>query len=78
MDIFSRVGFPKCLDQTFKKRIFGIAVAIFFFVAFIFSYALPASASTIPWQFYSIAGIFSITGLILAILAFDKEFYAQE
>lgn len=78
MNIFSRVGFPNCLDQSSKKRICGIAVAIFFFVAFVFSYALPASASTVPWQFYTIAGIFTITGLILAILTFDKEFYAQE
>ena len=78
MNIFSRIGFPICLGQSFKKRICGVAIAILFFVAFVFSYALPASTSTVPWQFYSIAGIFSITGLILAILAFDKEFYAQE
>jgi hypothetical protein len=77
-EYFFRIGFPKFIDQSFRKRICVIAVAIFFFVAFVFSYALPASASTIPWQFYSIAGIFSLTGLILAILAFDKEFYAQE
>jgi hypothetical protein len=32
----------------------------------------------VPWQFYTIAGIFAITALIFAILAFDKELYGQE
>jgi preprotein translocase subunit SecG len=78
MNTFSRIRFPKSFDKSVRKHVTGIVVAIFFFVAFVFSYALPASAPSVPWQFYSIAGIFAITALILAILAFDKEFYAQE
>lgn len=78
MNIFSRIRFSKSLDQSVRKRVSGIVIAIFFFIAFVFSYALPASAPTVPWQFYSIAGIFALTALILAILVFDKEFYAPE
>ena len=59
----------------FTRLVAGIVVAVLFFVAFMFSYALPASGPTVPWQFYSIAGILAITALILAILAFDKELY---
>jgi hypothetical protein len=29
-------------------------------------------------KFYSIAGIFAITALVIAILAFDKELFVQE
>lgn len=78
MNIFSRMGCSKSLDQSVRKRVSGIVIAMFFFVAFVFSYALPASAPTVPWQFYSIAGIFALTALILAILVFDKEIYARE
>lgn len=78
MNIFSRKGCSKSLDQSVRKRVSGIVIAMFFFVAFVFSYALPASAPTVPWQFYSIAGIFALTALILAILVFDKEIYARE
>ena len=52
-----------------------MAVAVLFFIAFVFSYALPASAPSVPWQFYSIAGIFALVGMIFGILAFDKELY---
>jgi hypothetical protein len=46
-----------------------------FFAAFIFSYALPASATSVTWEFYSIGGIFAVIAVILAILAFDKELH---
>jgi sterol desaturase/sphingolipid hydroxylase (fatty acid hydroxylase superfamily) len=75
MNISSKIRFPKRFEQSVWRFVVGIVVAFLFFVAFMFSYALPASAPTVPWQFYSIAGIFAITGLILAILAFDKELY---
>jgi hypothetical protein len=75
MNISSKIRFPKRFDQSVWRLVIGIVVALLFFVAFMFSYALPASAPTVPWQFYSIAGIFAITALILAILAFDKELY---
>lgn len=78
MNVFSRMRCSKSLDQSVRKRVSGIVIAMFFFVAFVFSYALPASAPTVPWQFYSIAGIFALTALILAILVFDKEIYARE
>lgn len=78
MNIFSRKRRFKSLDQSVRKRVSGIVIAMFFFLAFVFSYALPASAPTVPWQFYSIAGIFALTALILAILVFDKEIYARE
>lgn len=78
MNIFSRKRCFKSLDQSGRKRVSGIVIAMFFFLAFVFSYALPASAPTVPWQFYSIAGIFALTALILAILVFDKEIYARE
>ena len=73
MNISSKIRFPKRLEQSVWRLVVGIVVASLFFVAFMFSYALPASAPTVPWQFYSIAGIFAITALIIAILAFDKE-----
>lgn len=75
MNIYSKIRSPKRLDQSVWRLVSGIMVAVLFFVAFVFSYALPASAPTVPWQFYSIAGIFALTALILAILAFDKELY---
>jgi hypothetical protein len=77
MNIYSKIKFPK-LDQSVWRLASGIVVAVLFFVAFVFSYALPASAPTVPWQFYSIAGIFAITALILAILAFDKQLYGRK
>jgi membrane protein YdbS with pleckstrin-like domain len=78
MNIYSRIRFPKRLDQSVWRLVSGIVVAVLFFGAFVFSYALPASAPAVPWQFYSIAGIFAITALIFAILAFDKELYWRE
>jgi len=75
MNIYSKIRSPKRLDQSVWRLASGIMVAVLFFVAFVFSYALPASAPTVPWQFYSIAGIFALTALILAILAFDEELY---
>ena len=77
MNIYSRIRVPKRLDQSAWSFLFGIVVAVLFFIAFLFSYALPASAPIVPWQFYSIAGIFTIIALVLAILAFDKEFYGE-
>jgi hypothetical protein len=62
-------------DQSTRRLVSGIAVAVLFFIAFVFSYALPASAPSVPWQFYSIAGIFALVGMIFGILAFDKELY---
>ncbi|MGH9974284.1 MAG: hypothetical protein ACRD8Z_00390 [Nitrososphaeraceae archaeon] len=78
MNIYSKIRFPKRFDRSIWRLINGIVVAVLFFVAFVFSYALPASAPNVPWQFYTIAGIFAITALILAILAFDKELYGRE
>jgi uncharacterized ion transporter superfamily protein YfcC len=71
---------PKILrryDQSTKRLVSGIAVAVLFFVAFVFSYALPASAPSVPWYFYSIAGIFVLIGMIFGILVFDKELYGE-
>jgi hypothetical protein len=62
-------------DQSTGRFVSGIAVAVLFFIAFVFSYALPASAPSVPWHFYSIAGIFALVGMIFGILAFDKELY---
>ena len=73
MNIYSKIRFLKRFDRSVWRLVSGIVVGALFFLAFVFSYALPASAPTVPWQFYSIAGIFTITALILAILAFDKE-----
>jgi hypothetical protein len=73
MNAYSRIGFPNRFDRQDWRLVAGIVVGVLFFVAFVFSYALPASMPIVPWQFYSIAGIFAITALILAILAFDKE-----
>ena len=64
-------------DQSTKRLVIGIAVAVLFFVAFVFSYALPASAPSVPWYFYSIAGIFVLIGIIFGILVFDKELYGE-
>ncbi|MGH9912122.1 MAG: hypothetical protein ACRD4W_06745, partial [Nitrososphaeraceae archaeon] len=64
-------------DQSTKRLVSGIAVAVLFFVAFVFSYALPASAPSVPWYFYSIAGIFVLIGMIFGILVFDKELYGE-
>ncbi|MGH9964704.1 MAG: hypothetical protein ACRD5E_07745 [Nitrososphaeraceae archaeon] len=64
-------------DQSTKRLVSGIAVAMLFFVAFVFSYALPASAPSVPWYFYSIAGIFVLIGMIFGILVFDKELYGE-
>ncbi|MGH9983641.1 MAG: hypothetical protein ACRD4J_14155 [Nitrososphaeraceae archaeon] len=64
-------------DQSTKRLVSGIAVAVLFFVAFVFSYALPASAPSVPWYFYSIAGIFVLIGVIFGILVFDKELYGE-
>ena len=77
MNIYSKIRFPKRLDQSAWRFLIGIVIAVLFFFAFLFSYALPASAPIVPWQFYSIAGIFTIIALVLAILAFDKEFYGE-
>ena len=77
MNIYSKIRFPKRLDQSAWRFLIGMVVAVLFFFAFLFSYALPASAPIVPWQFYSIAGIFTIIALVLAILAFDKEFYGE-
>jgi len=73
MNAYSRIRFPNRFDRQDWRLVAGIVVGVLFFVAFVFSYALPASMPIVPWQFYSIAGIFAITALILAILAFDKE-----
>jgi membrane protein YdbS with pleckstrin-like domain len=70
-----KIRFSRKLDQSVWRLVRGIVVAVLFFVAFVFSYALPASSPTVPWQFYSIAGIFAITALIFGILVFDKELY---
>jgi uncharacterized membrane protein len=78
MNIYSKIRFLKRFDRSVWRLIGGIVVAVLFFVAFVFSYALPASAPTVPWQFYTIAGIFAVTALILAILSFDKELYGRE
>lgn len=78
MNIYSKIRFPKRFDRSIWSLIIGIVVAVLFFAAFVFSYALPASAPTVPWQFYTIAGIFAITALILAIVSFDKELYGRE
>ena len=78
MNIYSKIRFLKRFDRSVWRLVGGIVVAVLFFVAFVFSYALPASAPTVPWQFYTIAGIFSVTALILAILSFDKELYGRE
>ncbi|MGH9950158.1 MAG: hypothetical protein ACRD5J_00895 [Nitrososphaeraceae archaeon] len=64
-------------DQSTKRLVSGIAVAVLFFVAFVFSYALPASAPSVPWYFYSIAGIFVLIGMIFGIMVFDKELYGE-
>lgn len=72
MNIPSRLRFPK-FDESVWRLVSSIVVAMLFFVAFVFSYALPASAASVSWEFYSIGGIFAVTALILAILAFDKE-----
>jgi uncharacterized ion transporter superfamily protein YfcC len=64
-------------DQSTKRLVSGIAVAVLFFVAFVFSYALPASAPSVPWYFYSIAGIFVLIGMIFGILVFDGELYGE-
>jgi cobalamin biosynthesis protein CobD/CbiB len=78
MNIYSKIRFLKRFDRSVWRFVGGIVVAVLFFVAFVFSYALPASAPTVPWQFYTIAGIFAVTALILAILSFDKELYGRE
>ena len=78
MNIYSKIRFLKRFDRSVWRLVGGILVALLFFVAFVFSYALPASAPTVPWQFYTIAGIFAVTALILAILSFDKELYGRE
>ena len=78
MNIYSKIRFLKRFDRSVWRLVGGIVVAVLFFVAFVFSYALPASAPTVPWQFYTIAGIFAVTALILAILCFDKELYGRE
>jgi len=75
MNIYSIFRFLKKLDESVWRLVSGIVVAVFFFVAFVFSYALPVSAPSVPWQFYSIAGIFAIAGLIFGILVFDRELY---
>jgi hypothetical protein len=77
MNIYSRIRFANRFDRSDWRYVIGILVGVLFFIAFVFSYALPASAPSIPWQFYSIAGIFAITALILAILVFDKELYGS-
>jgi hypothetical protein len=77
MNIYSKIRFPKGFDRSNRRLINGIVVAVLFFAAFVFSYALPASTPNVPWQFYTIAGIFAITALIFAILAFDKELYGR-
>ena len=69
----SKLRFRKRLDQSVWRLVNGIVVAMLFFAAFIFSYALPASATSVTWEFYSIGGIFAVIAVILAILAFDKE-----
>ena len=71
MNTYSNIRFPKRSDQVWKP-IYGIVIATLFFLAFMFSYALPASSPAVPWQFYSVAGVFTITALIIAILTFDK------
>ena len=58
MNIYSKIRFLKRFDRSVWRLVGGIVVAVLFFVAFVFSYALPASAPTVPWQFYTIAGIF--------------------
>lgn len=78
MNIYSKIRFLKRFDRSVWRLVGGIVVAVLFFVAFVFSYALPASAPTVPWQFYTIAGIFAVTALILAILSFDKELYGRK
>ena len=77
MNIYSRIRFSNRFDRSDWRYVIGILVGVLFFTAFVFSYALPASAPSVPWQFYSIAGIFAITALILAILVFDKELYGS-
>jgi hypothetical protein len=77
MNIYSKIRLPKKFNRSNWGLINGIVVAGLFFVAFIFSYALPASTPNVPWQFYTIAGIFAVTALIFAILAFDKELYGR-
>jgi uncharacterized membrane protein len=78
MNIYSKIRFLKRIDRSVWRLVGGIVVAVLFFVAFVFSYALPASAPTVPWQFYTIAGICAVIALILAILSFDKELYGRE
>jgi hypothetical protein len=77
MNIYSKIRLPKKFNRSNWGLINGIVVAGLFLVAFIFSYALPASTPNVPWQFYTIAGIFAVTALIFAILAFDKELYGR-
>jgi hypothetical protein len=77
MNTYSRIRFPNRFDRQDWRLVTGVVVGVLFFIAFVFSYALPASTPVVPWQFYSIAGIFAITALILAILAFDKELYTS-
>jgi hypothetical protein len=73
MNITSKLRFPKIFDESIFRLVSSVVVAALFFVAFVFSYALPASAASVSWEFYSIGGIFAITALILAMLVFDKE-----
>ena len=47
MNIYSKIRFPKRFDQSVWRLVSGIVVAVLFFVAFVFSYALPASAPTV-------------------------------
>lgn len=75
MNTYSRIRLPNRYDRQDWRLVTGVMVGVPFFVAFVFSYTLPASTLMVPWQFYSIAGIFAITALVLAILAFDKELY---
>jgi hypothetical protein len=77
-EFYPKIKFLKKFDRSNWRLINGVVVAVLFFVAFVFSYALPASTPNVPWQFYTIAGIFAITALIFAILAFDEELYGRE
>jgi hypothetical protein len=61
------------MNESVSRLVSSLVVAILFFGAFIFAYALPASAPSVPWQFYSIAGIFALVGLIFGIASFDEE-----
>ena len=77
MNIYSRIRFLNKFDQACWRFFSGIAIAFLFFIAFMFSYALPASLPVVSWQFYTIGGLFTIAALMFAILVFDKEIYGE-